>query len=129
MITGGSSGIGQAIVLRLVQEGARVAILDIADSAETVELATRNGGSAAGFKCDISSSDEVASQAVRVRAALGDPGIVIHCAAMQFMKSFNELTAQEWRATQQVNVDGGFHMAKTFMPAMQAARRNSRRPP
>jgi len=121
VITGGSSGIGQAMALRLVQEGASVAILDVADSAETVTLAQRSGGTAAGFHCDIGSYEDVAAQAVRVRATLGDPGIVIHCAAMQFMKPFAELTAQEWRATQQVNVDGGFHMAKIFLPAMQAA--------
>ena len=129
VITGGSSGIGQAIVLRLVQEGARVAILDVADSAETVTLAQRSGGTAVGFRCDISSYDDVTAQAARVRAALGDPAIAIHCAAMQFMKPFAELTVQEWRATHQVNVDGGFHLAKSFLPAMQAARRNSRRPP
>lgn len=121
VITGGSSGIGQAIVQRLVQEGARVAILDVADAAETVALAQRSGGTAVGFQCDISSFEEVTAQAARVRAAVGDPGIVIHCAAMQFMKSFVELTAQEWRATQQVNVDGGFHLVKAFLPAMQAA--------
>ena len=121
VITGGSSGIGQAIVLRLVQEGARVAILDVADSDETVTLAQRSGGTALGFRCDIGSYDDVTAQAARVCAALGDPGIVIHCAAMQFMKPFAELTVQEWRATQQVNVDGGFHLAKSFLPAMQAA--------
>jgi NAD(P)-dependent dehydrogenase (short-subunit alcohol dehydrogenase family) len=121
VITGGSSGIGQAIVLRLVQEGARVAILDIADSTETVALVKSAGGTAVGLQCDISSSESVAAQAARVRAALGDPLIAIHCAAMQFMKPFAELSAQEWRATQAVNVDGGFHLAKAFMPAMQAA--------
>lgn len=121
VITGGSSGIGQAIVLRLVQEGARVAILDIADSAETVAMANSAGGTAVGFRCDISSHADVSAQAAKVRAALGDPLIVIHCAAMQFMKPFAELTAEEWRATLQVNADGGFNMAKAFLPAMQTA--------
>jgi len=122
VITGGSSGIGQAIVLRLVQEGAKVAILDVADAAETVALAKAAGGLAVGFKCDISRWEEVSAQAAQVRSLVGDPGIVIHCAAMQFMKAFSELTPQEWRATQQVNVDGGFHLVKAYLPALQAAR-------
>jgi NAD(P)-dependent dehydrogenase (short-subunit alcohol dehydrogenase family) len=122
VVSGGSSGIGQAIVQRLVEEGARVAILDVADAAETVALAQSAGGTAAGFKCDISSWEEMSTQAAKVRAQFGDPSILIHCAAMQFMKPFAELTPQEWRATQQVNVDGGFHLVKAFLPAMQAAR-------
>jgi NAD(P)-dependent dehydrogenase (short-subunit alcohol dehydrogenase family) len=122
VVTGGSSGIGQAIVQRLAAEGARVAVLDIADAAETVALATAAGGRAVGFKCDISSYEDMAARAAEVRSAVGEPGILIHCAAMQFMKSFAELTPQEWRATQQVNLDGGFNLVKVFLPALQAAR-------
>jgi NAD(P)-dependent dehydrogenase (short-subunit alcohol dehydrogenase family) len=121
VITGGSSGIGQAIVLRLVREGARVAVLDVADSAETIELARGAGGQVGGFKCDISSWEHMSTVAADVRGTLGDPNILIHCAAMQFMKPFDELTPTEWRATQQVNVDGGFHLVKAYLPAMRAA--------
>jgi NAD(P)-dependent dehydrogenase (short-subunit alcohol dehydrogenase family) len=59
--------------------------------------------------------------AAQVRAAVGDPLILIHCAAMQFMRPFDELTPAEWRATQTVNVDGGFHLVKAFLPALKAA--------
>jgi 3-oxoacyl-[acyl-carrier protein] reductase len=122
VITGGSSGIGQAMALRLVAEGARVAVLDLNESAETAALARAQGAEVLGISCDISNYEQVLGAADQVRARCGDPSILVHCAAMQFMKPFAELTPKEWRATQQVNLDGGFHLVKAFLPAMQAAR-------
>jgi NAD(P)-dependent dehydrogenase (short-subunit alcohol dehydrogenase family) len=121
-ITGGASGIGQAIVQRLVSEGARVAIADLADASETLELARQAGGEAKAFQIDISDWEQMCSFASSVRAEFGDPSIAIHCAALQFMSSFEDLTSERWCATQNVNVLGGFHLAKVFLPAMKSAR-------
>jgi NAD(P)-dependent dehydrogenase (short-subunit alcohol dehydrogenase family) len=121
-ITGGSSGIGQAMVLRLAREGARVAVLDIGDTAETIELARREGGSVTGFKCDIGSWEQVSAAADAVRNQLGDPQILIHCAALQFLRAFDDVTPQEWHAMHQVNVDGCFYFVKSFLPAMRRAK-------
>jgi NAD(P)-dependent dehydrogenase (short-subunit alcohol dehydrogenase family) len=121
-ITGGASGIGQAIVLRLAREGARVAIADIADGTETVELVHKQGGEAVSYKMDISNFQQMREFADQVRAKFGDPLIAIQCAAMQFMSPFDELTSEQWQASHNVNVLGGFHLAKVFMPGMKAAR-------
>jgi NAD(P)-dependent dehydrogenase (short-subunit alcohol dehydrogenase family) len=121
-ITGGASGIGQAIVCRLAAEGARVAIADIADGAETVAQARQAGGEAESFRVDISRWEEMRAFADAVRSRFGDPSILIHCAALQFMSAFEDLSSERWRATHDVNVLGGFHLAKVFLPAMKAAR-------
>lgn len=121
-ITGGSSGIGQAMVLRLVQEGARVAVIDIADAAETIGLAKSAGGEVHGYKCDIGNWEQMSGIGDAVRAQLGHPNILVHCAAYQFMKPFDQLSSEDWYKTHQVNVGGGFHLVKAFLPAMRAAR-------
>jgi 3-oxoacyl-[acyl-carrier protein] reductase len=121
-ITGGASGIGQAIVQRLAAEGARIAIADLADAAETVELARRAGGEAAGYRIDIADWEQILSFASQARSRFGDPSIAIHCAALQFMSPFDELSSERWRSSFEVNVLGGFHLAKAFLPAMKAAR-------
>src|SRR5262245_25706249 len=118
-ITGGSSGIGQAMVLRLVREGARVAILDVGDAAETVALAKERGGNIRGYKCDIGNAEQVQAAAAAVRKDLGDPNILIHCAALQFSKPYLELTPKDWAAMYQVNVAGCFYFTQAFLPAMR----------
>ena len=121
-ITGGANGIGQAIVQRLAHEGARGAIADVADCAETVELARQAGGEASGFKVDISHWQQMREFADQVHSRYGAALIAVHCAALQFMSAFDDLTSEQWRATQEVNVLGGFHLAKAFLPAMKAER-------
>lgn len=121
VITGGSSGIGQAMTLRLVSEGAKVAVIDLSEAGETIGLAAAAGGVVKGYQCDISNWEQMEKLGARIRAELGDPDILVHCAAMQFMSPFDEITAGQWRATQQVNLDGGFHLVKMFLPAMKKA--------
>lgn len=121
VITGGSSGIGQAIALRLAREGAKVANLDIGDGAETTAMAARSGGSVTYFKCDIGSWESVHAAADAIRKQVGDPGILVHAAAMQFMKAFDDLTPADWQAIHNVNVFGGFAVVKAFLPAMRKA--------
>ncbi|HZF15929.1 MAG TPA: SDR family oxidoreductase [Steroidobacteraceae bacterium] len=86
IVTGGSSGIGQAIALRLALEGAEVA----------------------GF---------VAQVGQRYRA----PTILVHSAAMQFVRPFEELDLAQWRATQSVNQESMFHLLKAALPGMKGA--------
>jgi NAD(P)-dependent dehydrogenase (short-subunit alcohol dehydrogenase family) len=65
VITGGASGIGQAIVRRLAQEGVRVAIADVAGCAETVELARQAGGDASGFQVESATGNRCVVSPIR----------------------------------------------------------------
>lgn len=121
-ITGGSSGIGQAMVLRLVSEGAKVAVIDTADAAETVELANAQGGVVTGYHCDVSDWSQMQAVARSMSAEVGDPNILVHCAAYQFMRPFSELQVEDFHKVQQVNVNGGFHLVKAFLEPMRTAK-------
>lgn len=120
-LTGGSSGIGQAIALRLAREGARVANLDIGDGTETDQRSSGSEGCVTYFKCDIGNWDALQATAETVRRQLGHPGILVHAAAMMFIKSFDELTPADWQAIHNVNVFGAFSLVKAFLPGMRAA--------
>ena len=121
VVTGGSSGIGQAIVLRLAREGARVAIADIADAEETLDLVRREGGSAFGIRCDISDGAQVRDFVREITQRCASPQILVHSAAIQFNRPFAEVTFEEWRRTQAVNQDSMFHFLQVTLPAMKAA--------
>lgn len=120
LVTGGSSGIGQAIACRLGREGARVAIADVAEAGETLALMREYGSEGFGARCDISDPREVASFVARVGERLGPPQILVHSAAVQFVRPFDELSLEDWRRTQAVNQDSMFHLLKAVLPGMKA---------
>jgi NAD(P)-dependent dehydrogenase (short-subunit alcohol dehydrogenase family) len=121
IVTGGSSGIGRAIVKRLATEGATVAIADIADGAETVAMVKAADGAAFWVPCDLGDDAAVRAcvQTVRQRASAAD--IFVHCAAIQFMRPLAELSTDEWRRTQRVNQEAVFHFVQALVPGMRAA--------
>ncbi|HVW69906.1 MAG TPA: SDR family oxidoreductase [Steroidobacteraceae bacterium] len=122
VVTGGSGGIGQAIACRLAREGARVAIADVADASETMDLVRREGGTAFGARCDISDGTQVADFVREVSQRLASPLILVHSAAVQFTRPFADITFEEWRHTQAVNQDAMFHFLQAVLPGMKAAR-------
>jgi (S)-1-phenylethanol dehydrogenase len=122
VITGGSSGIGQAIALRLAREGARVAIADIADASETLALLRKSGTEGFAAPCDIAQPDQVATLLAKVRESMGPPQILVHSAAVQFVRPFDELSLEDWQRTQAVNQQSMFHLLKAVLPDMKRAR-------
>ena len=61
VVTGGGSGIGQAVVKRLAEHGASVVVLDISEAAarESVDLVTAAGGRARAVACDVGDAASV----------------------------------------------------------------------
>ena len=101
LVTGGASGIGEAVARRLLAEGARVATLDL--NAEQSDGVLAVGG-------DVSRSVDVDAAVERVERELG-PIDVLVCAAGIPGKSLPslEIPDAEWRRVLAINTDGVFY--------------------
>ncbi|HEV7827168.1 MAG TPA: SDR family NAD(P)-dependent oxidoreductase [Mycobacteriales bacterium] len=122
IVTGGASGIGRSICLRLAAEGADVAVLDYNSdgAAETAVLAAEHGALARSFAVDVSDEASVDSAIADVRAWRGDVDILVNCAGIIAIGTVEETSTEEWRRVFAVNVDGVFHTCRAVAPAMRA---------
>src|SRR4051794_32449398 len=73
VVTGGASGLGAATVRRLLDEGARVAVIDLQPSSEPGVL---------GISCDITDPTAAAGAIARIGDAFGDIHILANCAGI-----------------------------------------------
>ena len=119
IVTGGGSGIGQAICESFAREGARVAVLD-RDGDAAAAVAAEVGGTAVTL--DVADPAACADAVAQVADRLGPPCILV-CSAAYFAARVPvaELAEEVWERTMQVNVGGHFNMAKHCIPRMIAA--------
>ncbi len=120
VITGGAAGIGRAFAERFAQEGADIAIADLADAAATEDFVRAQGRRAFSAKLDISNPGDVAAFGRQVQAELGEADILMNNAGIYPMKPFEEISYDEWKRIFAINVDSQFLMAKAFVPGMKA---------
>lgn len=115
LVTGAAGGIGKAISARFAAAGARVVALDLA-APSIGDLA---------LACDLSDDAAVADAAERVRAELGDPGIVVHAAATTEFAGTLASSSAAFLRVYDVNVGGALRLAQAFAPAMLARGRGN----
>lgn len=120
VVTGGAQSIGQAVARRLARDGHRVAIADVLDASETVGLIADAGGEAFGGECDIASRESVSAFADEVADRFGRVDVLVASAGIYPVIDFADLTWEDWRRVQSVNVDSLFHLTKAFLPGMIA---------
>jgi 2-hydroxycyclohexanecarboxyl-CoA dehydrogenase len=110
VVTGGASGIGQAIARRLSTDGYRVATLDLAPAAE-------------GFaqQADVTDRTQVDAALAAVRAELGPVTVLVNAAGLDGFKRFTDLTFAAWQRVIDVNLNGVFHCVQAALPDMIAA--------
>lgn len=130
IVTGGGSGIGRAACLLLAREGAKVAVTDINDVSgqETVDIISKEGGSAKFWHLDTSNETEVSEVVNSAAEHFGKiTGLVNNAGIGGAMKPgtsknglarMHEYTLEEWKAVQDVNVNGVFFCSKHTIPHM-----------
>jgi NAD(P)-dependent dehydrogenase (short-subunit alcohol dehydrogenase family) len=119
VVTGGGSGIGRALVLRLVGEGACVAAVDInaASLQETREMAGQQGTKVSLHVVNVSDQDAVAALPAEVIGEHGAvDGLINNAGIIQPFVRLNALRHEAIERVLNVNLYGPIYMTKAFLP-------------
>lgn len=124
IVTGGGQGIGKAISLGLAEVGAAVVIGQRhAERAEAVaKEITAKGGKALGIKLDITSQEQCDAIAKAAVEKFGGVDILVNNAALYGdidFKRWSDWTDEDWSTSFNINVVGGWRMAKAAVPYMR----------
>ncbi|MEM7552593.1 MAG: SDR family oxidoreductase [Cyanobacteria bacterium P01_A01_bin.84] len=126
IVTGASSGIGQACAISLGKAGANVVVNYVGNpksAASTVTEIKAFGAKAIALRADVSKKDQVKAMFEEAIASFGTIDILINNAGVQKDASFLDMTIEEWDFVMDVNLKG------QFLCAQEAAREFVRRGP
>ena len=115
-MTGGSRGIGAAVVKKFAENGDRVAFFYKNSDEAAKKVASETG--AVAIKCDISSPDEVRRGVSEAVAALSGVDILVNSAGAALIKLFTDLTDDEWRTIIDTDLSGTFYTCREVAKIM-----------
>jgi len=107
VVTGGASGLGQAVARGLVREGARVVLGDI-DTAGLERTAAECGGPVRWRRTDVTRRDDIAALFALADEAFGPVEVLVTCASIISSASLADMTEEEWDRVLAINTKGTF---------------------
>lgn len=123
LITGSGQGIGKSIALTFAQEGATIAVNDIAfnesKAMETVEELRQLGVKAELFLADVSQEAEVNAMVEKVIETFGRVDILVNNAGINRDGLLHKGNLANWEAVMAVNLTGPFLCTKAVLPSMR----------
>ena len=120
VITGASRGIGAAIASQLAK---RMPVIINYSSNEqaalrVLESITKSGGHGVIFKCDVSDRKSVDEMMSFACEKFGGIHTLVNNAGLSEIKLFTDITQEDWRRMEQVNLDGVFNCCQSALPYM-----------
>jgi len=118
VVTGGASGIGEAISILFGQQGAQVAVLDV-DEAAARRVADRivaAGGKADAHRCDVSSAADTVAAMSAVERSAGRIDILANIAGVAHVGTVETTTEADFDRVYRVNVKGMFLSTQAALP-------------
>jgi NADP-dependent 3-hydroxy acid dehydrogenase YdfG len=120
LVTGASSGIGEATAVALAGEGARVAL--VARRRERLDaLAARIGGGAIVIEADVTDADQAAAAVATAVEAGGRLDVVVNNAGVMLLGPAVDAPIEEWDRMVAVNVQGVLHTTHAALPHLLRA--------
>ncbi len=126
-VTGGSRGIGAAIVLEAARAGHDVAFTyrrEESAAFDVLRACTEISptGTYRAYQLDVRSSSEVEAVGDRALDDLGSMDVVVANAGINLNNLVVSMTDEEWRAVIETNLSGAFYVARHFLPSFLAQR-------
>lgn len=130
LVTGAGSGIGRATSLRFAEEGALVALADVAtdaadETARLVAAATGRDDVAMTVSLDVTDPDSCDEAVRRIVSAWGRIDVLFNNAGIAGVGTVEETSLELWERVMAVNVSGVFLVARAVLPVMVGAHRGS----
>jgi 2-keto-3-deoxy-L-fuconate dehydrogenase len=123
IVTGAGSGIGRAIALRFAGAGAKVAVLDIAESSATStagEIASSSGeGRAIAIACDVTRQADVLAAFREAEARLGPLDVLVNSAGIAHIGNVEQTSEDDLDRLYNVNVKGVYNCLKAGVISMK----------
>ena len=122
VITGGSKGLGQAMAAGLASAGADVMVVsrNLAEAEQAAEqIAADFGRKAVGHMCDVSSQTDTEALAAAALEKLGRVDILVNNAGINTRGAIEDLSYEQFREVQDINVDGIWLCCRAMLPHMK----------
>lgn len=124
LVTGGSRGIGRAVVLALAEEGADIAVnyrTRKQDADQVRSQVEAIGRRAVAVRADVAVASEVARMVASVEGALGAVTILVNNAGIVRPQAFEDIAETDWDQILDVNLKSAFLVTQAVLPRMRAA--------
>jgi NAD(P)-dependent dehydrogenase (short-subunit alcohol dehydrogenase family) len=123
VITGGGTGIGQAIALAFAKEGARVAVAGrrMEKLQETLSLLKQSGSDALAMECDVTKSADTERLVKAAEDRFGNVNVLVNNAGALSVSTVETISEADWDRIMGANLKGPFLMSRAVLPAMRRA--------
>jgi 3-hydroxybutyrate dehydrogenase len=124
IVTGSTSGIGQAMARALARQGADIVINGLGDPAkieeERAEIANAFGVEVRYHGADMTKGDEIADMVDFARREFGRLDVLLNNAGVQFVSPVEEFPIDKWNQIIAINLTASFHSIRAAVPIMKA---------
>ena len=119
IVTGGASGMGEAFCRLFVEDGGKVAVVDLNEE-KGLDLVSELGSDNAIFlKCDVSDNAQVKTMVDSTVAKLGRLDVVFNNAGIAAMAKTPELAFEDWKRVLEIDLYSIYHCCHYAIPYMR----------
>jgi 3-hydroxybutyrate dehydrogenase len=123
IVTGSTSGIGQAIAKALAKQGCNVMINGLGDATKIEEdrasLEKETGSKIAYHGADMTKPDQIEDLVAKTNATFGSVDIIVNNAGIQHVAPIEEFAPEKWDQIIAINLTSAFHLTRHAIPLMK----------